>query len=323
MSKRLLLAAWLGLTLNATAGQLTIGDWDFLDLPCFPGYTDNWDFIVIPEGEITIDDIQIEDLGGMMQYAVVYSGGGILNCNLTNCYISGDDGADFSCEMPDDIFNHYYTQTVVEPVVTFCDHCDFVEVVPEFMDFGTVTVGEHADADVFLYNFCDYDWVIDTTFCDDPVFTTDLIPPLVVPPNDSAQVIVTFAPTAEQEYPAVLYICSNDPATPHLVFLTGNGVEESAEQMYHAAPAGFAITGVYPNPFNPTVQVRYAVPRTTVIAASVYDLRGRLVAVLDPGAVGPGQHLLTWRPSGPAGLYFLQLRSDSGWRETRRLIYLK
>ncbi|MBL7034080.1 MAG: hypothetical protein ISR91_08045, partial [Candidatus Delongbacteria bacterium] len=116
----LFLTTGLLLSGNALAGQLTIGDWDFIGLPCFPGTTVDWEFTVEPIGPVTIVEITIWDWG---QYDVVYSGGGLMLVTLTNCNLGGTDGAQFEVDLPDDIFNHYLPEVVVEMPTTFCDFC--------------------------------------------------------------------------------------------------------------------------------------------------------------------------------------------------------
>jgi hypothetical protein len=52
-------------------------------------------------------------------------------------------------------------------------------------------------------------------------------------------------------------------------------------------PQDFSISSVYPNPFNPQVNIVYGVPQPANITASIYNLSGRRVAELNPGFVQP------------------------------------
>jgi len=126
-----LLATLLLCTAAGRAGQLTVGDWDFLGLDCFPDFTQGWTFQVEPGEGVTIISIEATDLGGMMQYDVVYDGGGMVTCSLHNCFSDGDEGATFDCELPNDIFNHYLTDDIVQQMpTTFCGFCEGVEPEP-------------------------------------------------------------------------------------------------------------------------------------------------------------------------------------------------
>ncbi len=107
---------------SATAGQLTLGDWDFAGIDCFPDSTSGWHFEVSGGSGIQIDSVLIWDWG---QYDVIYSGGGILTCILNNCELQdGNEGVQFDCDMPGDMFNHYLPEVIVEMPTTFCNFCD-------------------------------------------------------------------------------------------------------------------------------------------------------------------------------------------------------
>jgi len=88
-------------------------------------------------------------------------------------------------------------------------------------------------------------------------------------------------------------------------------------------PDRFGIVSIYPNPFNPSTTVIFGVPAAGRVEAEVYDLTGRLTEKRTLGLCQPGYHQFTWTPSGSSGLYFLRLRSNQGWEDIRRLLYLK
>ena len=70
----------------------------------------------------------------------------------------------------------------------------------------------------------------------------------------------------------------------------------------------------WPNPFNPLVNARFALSRGAVVQADIYDLTGKLVAVLADGWFEAGDHALQWdgrksgRPVG-AGVYLLRINT--------------
>jgi hypothetical protein len=74
-------------------------------------------------------------------------------------------------------------------------------------------------------------------------------------------------------------------------------------------PAQVTLQEPYPNPFNPVVHIPFSVPYETHIQVVIYNLQGRVVAVLldDPHYI-PGRHTLTWDASGMAsGVYFVRI----------------
>ncbi len=99
-------------------------------------------------------------------------------------------------------------------------------------------------------------------------------------------------------------------------------------------PSGrtFSITGIAPNPFNPSTTISYVLnpvatgkAKTTL---SIYTVDGRLVTILVDRVQDPGPHTVRWngrRADGfPAasGIYFLEL-SYGGEKATRKMTLLK
>ncbi len=59
-------------------------------------------------------------------------------------------------------------------------------------------------------------------------------------------------------------------------------------------PKTFTVRNAYPNPFNPTITIKYGVPKKTRVKMEIYDLRGRKVVTLVQGWQEPGWHAITW-----------------------------
>ncbi len=71
----------------------------------------------------------------------------------------------------------------------------------------------------------------------------------------------------------------------------------------------FSLLGNYPNPFNPSTSVRFAMPEAGTVALTVYDMLGRSVANVNVGSFGAGEHAFQYNASGlSSGVYFYQLR---------------
>lgn len=93
-------------------------------------------------------------------------------------------------------------------------------------------------------------------------------------------------------------------------------------------PAGFALTGTKPNPFNPATSIRFDVPRASQVRISAYDSRGLLVRTLVDDMLPPGQHEASWggrNESGEAvasGVYFITMEAE-GVRQTMKVTLLK
>ncbi|MEM1095855.1 MAG: T9SS type A sorting domain-containing protein [Bacteroidota bacterium] len=76
-------------------------------------------------------------------------------------------------------------------------------------------------------------------------------------------------------------------------------------------PKAYAL-GAYPNPFNPTATITYALPEAAQTTVSVYDLTGRQVAVLVDEMRTAGQHEVTFDAAGlPSGVYLYRMQAGA------------
>ena len=101
------------------------------------------------------------------------------------------------------------------------------------------------------------------------------------------------------------------------------GVDETP-----VAPAEFALSKNYPNPFNAQTTIRFSLAAPGEVTMSVFDLLGRRIRVLQSGFLSSGAHSIVWdgvNESGKivsSGIYFYRLESPEGSR-TMRMLLLK
>jgi hypothetical protein len=77
-------------------------------------------------------------------------------------------------------------------------------------------------------------------------------------------------------------------------------------------PQEFALHAAYPNPFNPTTELRFDLIRTGPASLKIYDMLGRETAVLIDKDMHAGNHSVTFDAKGlSSGLYFARLVSGS------------
>jgi hypothetical protein len=95
-----------------------------------------------------------------------------------------------------------------------------------------------------------------------------------------------------------------------------------------STPARSVITGVYPNPFNPSTTIGFDLSSPGRVRLAVYDVAGRQVRVLIDRSLpsGPGSAVWDGRDDGgravASGVYFCRL--DAGRvHETKRVTLLK
>jgi hypothetical protein len=88
-------------------------------------------------------------------------------------------------------------------------------------------------------------------------------------------------------------------------------------------PSTFALGQNFPNPFNPSSDIRYLISEFRMVQLAVYDLLGREVAMLVNEAKQPGAYSVRFNASGLAsGVYLYRLTAGS-FVETRKMIVLK
>jgi len=78
-----------------------------------------------------------------------------------------------------------------------------------------------------------------------------------------------------------------------------------------------------PNPFNPTTNIRFTLPRDDYIRLEVYDLTGRRIDTLLNEEYLAGQHLVTFTPENLASGTYLYLLHTSDGTLARKMTLLK
>jgi hypothetical protein len=85
-------------------------------------------------------------------------------------------------------------------------------------------------------------------------------------------------------------------------------------------PQTNAISTIYPNPFNPRTTIAFELAEAGHIELAIFDLRGRLVQVVESGSWPSGSHHSSWNGQGdlghavPTGTYFCRLSTPHGFQ---------
>ncbi|MGH7492593.1 MAG: FlgD immunoglobulin-like domain containing protein [bacterium] len=93
-------------------------------------------------------------------------------------------------------------------------------------------------------------------------------------------------------------------------------------------PSGNRLYPNYPNPFNPTTEIRFDLREATHVQLLIYDLASRVVRHLIDGEYQPGKHFASWdgrddaaRPLA-SGVYLYKLRAGN-FQMQRKLVLMK
>jgi hypothetical protein len=88
-------------------------------------------------------------------------------------------------------------------------------------------------------------------------------------------------------------------------------------------PSRIRLGQNFPNPFNPSTNIRFGIPRAGLVTLRVYDVLGREVSIVESGLFGAGEYERTFIGTELAnGVYFYTLSSE-GQSETKRMVLLK
>lgn len=93
-------------------------------------------------------------------------------------------------------------------------------------------------------------------------------------------------------------------------------------------PAAFLLEPNYPNPFNPTTTINYAIPKRAEVKLTVYDIRGQEVTILSESDKPPGNYEIQWDGKDHSGnqvstgVYLCRLEAGS-YIKTIKMVYLK
>ncbi len=101
--------------------------------------------------------------------------------------------------------------------------------------------------------------------------------------------------------------------------LGANGVEISKNEM----PGDFNLYQNFPNPFNPTTDIRFTLPSRQHVTLRVFSSTGNLVKVLVDDNLSAGDYTVKFMANDlPTGTYLYSLEA-SGHVMTKRMILIK
>ena len=76
-----------------------------------------------------------------------------------------------------------------------------------------------------------------------------------------------------------------------------------ADPLPSALPASYALNPAYPNPFNSTIRLSYALPAPGMVELSIFDPTGRSVKTFTHSVQPAGTYHMEWKPEAEVGLY--------------------
>ena len=88
-------------------------------------------------------------------------------------------------------------------------------------------------------------------------------------------------------------------------------------------PDTYILESAYPNPFNPTTALSFALPMQSDVTISIYNLQGREIASLVNGNMEAGYHTAVWNADAySSGVYFVKMIAGE-FVNTQKLMLVK
>ncbi len=97
--------------------------------------------------------------------------------------------------------------------------------------------------------------------------------------------------------------------------MTADLANTAVQNRIVSIPTDFTL-GNYPNPFNPSTQIRYALPSNSTVELNIYDITGKHIKQLFYGQQSAGQHTAVWDglnqhgARASSGIYIVHLTTD-------------
>jgi hypothetical protein len=93
-------------------------------------------------------------------------------------------------------------------------------------------------------------------------------------------------------------------------------------------PRTFSLSQSYPNPFNPSCEIRYGLPKDARVKLVIYNMLGQRVRTLVDEHQGAGFNTVTWYGRDDygravtSGVYVYRIHAGE-FSETRKMVLLK
>ena len=91
------------------------------------------------------------------------------------------------------------------------------------------------------------------------------------------------------------------------------GTAKAAKPRLGSLPGPAVLYPPYPNPFNPTVQIRFVLPGRMAVRLEIFDLLGQRLDVVVDEVLDAGSHAMRFDGADLAsGVYIVRLATPSG-----------
>ena len=106
-------------------------------------------------------------------------------------------------------------------------------------------------------------------------------------------------------------------------WVAAGGMSTGVKSVPNSVPATFELSNNYPNPFNPSTNIKVSLKQNGVMSLKIYNVLGELVKVVDEGYKPAGEYVYNVNMDNYAsGVYFYSLREGANGM-TKKMMLLK
>jgi|GEM_PF-5311056 len=137
-------------------------------------------------------------------------------------------------------------------------------------------------------------------------------------------------PESESYYASQRHL-GNDVVKPTEQLLAKEAVNEATTEI----PQTYELLGNYPNPFNPSTTIKYALPYSSDVELTIYDITGKVITTLNRNGQSAGYQNIVWNGNSQqgsrvsSGVYFYRFKatsidgSNKVFEKTAKMLMLK
>ena len=183
-------------------------------------------------------------------------------------------------------------------------------------DGGTTWINQKSGTSTYLSSvyFADYNtgWIVSSYI----IKTT----------NGGANWIEQTSGTPHYKY-SVFFIDNNigwtvgDGGT--ILKTTNGGVSVGIQNVSSEIPDKFSLLQNFPNPFNPTTNIKFDIPKKSFVKLVIYNLLGKEITTFVNEELNSGSYQADWNASEyPSGIYFFRIEAED-FVLTKSMVLLK
>ncbi|MBT7616912.1 MAG: T9SS type A sorting domain-containing protein [Calditrichaeota bacterium] len=205
-------------------------------------------------------------------------------------------------------------------------HQQDIQIEQDILDFGHLDCGLQDSLELRIQNvgIVPLSIISQTITQNEPAFLQGLgRGEVVIEPESVHSSWIIFIPTDLVPFEGILEIESDDPDEPVVQVILRGEAELTINSDVSDIPGRFAITEIYPNPFNTKTRVTYSLGYPSKVSAQIFDLSGRVIESLVNEIQPAGQHLITWNSrDAVSGVYLLRMES-SDFSDVRKVVLVR